>query len=94
MVLLYAACYMVAALLCVTARPRLLISLNRAPSKLTHCSSFECWQCLPCVSWLSQGVELLQDFSDLVAQKANQQKRKAEQTKQATAAKKQKDFKF
>ena len=37
---------------------------------------------------------MLQDFSDLVAQKASQQKRKAEQTKQAAAAKKQKDFKF
>ena len=36
----------------------------------------------------------MQDFSDLVAQKASQQKRKAEQAKSAQATKKQKEFKF
>lgn len=37
----------------------------------------------------------VQDFSDLVAQKASQQKRKAAAAKEASAAKKQKEtFKF
>ena len=47
-------------------------------------------------TYLDEAANALQDFSDLVAQKAAQQKRKAAQAKESGKAKKQKtdNFKF
>lgn len=59
------------------------------PSEAWHCHLTNDWSESDRVSAHAQ------DFSDLVAQKASQQKRKAAQAKEASAAKKQKEsFKF
>jgi len=58
------------------------------------CTS-ECMMC--CAGYqIHEAANVLQDFSDLVAQKAAQQKRKAAQAKESGKAKKQKsdNFKF